>query len=71
MVAAETGEADTCRSQHRDYFLALAEKGKEKLRGSEQVLWLNRLETEHDNLRQALTACLCSADQPSGIRRRQ
>jgi predicted ATPase/DNA-binding SARP family transcriptional activator len=60
---AESGEAETYRSRHRDYFLALAEDAKEKLTGPEQGLWLDRLETEHDNLRQALTFC---AEGPNG-----
>ena len=46
------------QSQHRDYFLALAEESERETHGPEQGLWLDELETEHDNLRQALTFCL-------------
>jgi predicted ATPase len=55
-------DAAIYRSQHRHYFLALAEEAKEKLNRPEQVLWLNILETEHDNLRQALTFCVEDAE---------
>ena len=54
----EQGERQTYRQRHRDHFLTLAEEAKVKFEGPEQGRWLNRLETEHDNLRQALTVCL-------------
>lgn len=60
----ESGAADMYRSQHRDYYLALAEEGKTKLNGPEQGPWLDRLETEHDNLRMALNFCM---EEPEGI----
>src|SRR5262249_22697807 len=47
-------ELDAMRSRHRDHFLALAEEAEKKLNGPEQETWLNRLESEHDNLRAAL-----------------
>ncbi|MBC8138853.1 MAG: tetratricopeptide repeat protein [Fibrella sp.] len=53
----ETGKVATYRCQHCDYFLELAEEIEPKLSGPEQALWLDRLETEHDNLRQALSFC--------------
>ena len=54
----ESGEGETYRRKHRECFLALAEEAREKLRGPEQVFWLERLENEHDNLRAALDFCL-------------
>jgi non-specific serine/threonine protein kinase len=48
------GEAAACRTAHRDYFLALAEEAEPHLISREQVTWLKRLESEHDNLRAAL-----------------
>jgi predicted ATPase/class 3 adenylate cyclase len=51
----EGGEADEIRSQHRDWYLALAEQAKPELsRADYRNVWLRRLETEHDNLRAAL-----------------
>jgi predicted ATPase/DNA-binding SARP family transcriptional activator len=55
---AESGEGETFRTRHRDFFLALAETSKPKLTSAEQAHWLSALEAEHDNLRQALTFCL-------------
>jgi predicted ATPase/DNA-binding SARP family transcriptional activator len=54
----ESGETLVCRRRHRDYFLALAEEGNQKLKGPEQAQWLRALETEHDNLHQAVRLCL-------------
>ena len=59
---AEGGKGKACQSQHRDYFLALAEEAKEKLVGPEQGLWLDRLESEHENLRAALEWCAASEE---------
>jgi tetratricopeptide (TPR) repeat protein len=50
----EQAEAAAVRERHRDFFLALGEEAGQHLRGVEQLLWLNRLESEHDNLRAAL-----------------
>jgi DNA-binding CsgD family transcriptional regulator len=50
----ETGEADGVRWRHAQYYLALAEEAERGSSGSDQALWLVRLETEHDNLRAAL-----------------
>src|SRR5262249_37450297 len=40
--------------QHFAYFLALAEDLEPRLKGSDQQIWLDRLESEHDNVRAAL-----------------
>ncbi|MDQ4078436.1 MAG: tetratricopeptide repeat protein [Chloroflexota bacterium] len=40
--------------RHLAYFLDLAEEAEQQLRGTEQALWLNRLEEERGNLRAAL-----------------
>ncbi len=58
----ECGMGDAYRSRQRDYFLNFAVKAREQLEGPKQVQWLTSLETEHDNLRQALTFCLEDAD---------
>jgi len=54
----ESGGAETARDRHQDYFLALAEEAAPQLMGPEQSTWLNRLESDHDNLRAALDRCL-------------
>lgn len=50
----ESGNGDTWRNRHLDYFLALAEEAEPRLTSAEQQQWLERLEAEHDNLRSAL-----------------
>ncbi len=50
----EAGEADEMQRRHLTWYLGLAEQADAKLRGPEQQVWLDRLETEHDNLRAAL-----------------
>jgi non-specific serine/threonine protein kinase len=50
----ESGEGGRIRNQHLDFFLKLAEEALPELESTQQVMWLNRLETEHENLRAAL-----------------
>ncbi len=50
----ESGEIDVVRRRHRDWYLELAEQADRLLHGPEQVVWLERVETDHDNLRAAL-----------------
>ena len=49
----EEGEWEIFRARHADYFMTLAEQAAAQLVGPEQARWLERLETEHDNLRAA------------------
>jgi predicted ATPase/class 3 adenylate cyclase/DNA-binding CsgD family transcriptional regulator len=42
------------RVAHRDYYLSLVETGATRLRGPEEVRWLDRIEAEFDNIRAAL-----------------
>ncbi len=50
----EAGEMERIRNRHFNYYLHLAEMAEPGLRGAEQIVWLNRLEVEHANLRAAL-----------------
>jgi len=50
-----SGETSALRRRHAEYFLALAEKADQRVRGPEQTAWLDVLEREHDNLRAALS----------------
>ncbi len=49
-----SGEFESVCRQHMCFFLEFAEEVEPKLRGAEQLAWLDRLETDHDNLRVAL-----------------
>jgi predicted ATPase/DNA-binding SARP family transcriptional activator/Tfp pilus assembly protein PilF len=59
---AHSGEAALTHRAHAAWYLALAEEAEPGLRGSEQATWTARLETEHDNLRAALTWSLADTD---------
>src|SRR5215210_3236044 len=56
----ESGELERLRRRHAGYFLELAEEEERASRGPLQRAWLDRLETEHDNLRAALEWSLTS-----------
>ncbi len=47
-------DAEAVREHHVNFFLTLSAETEPKLYGSEQGLWLNRLEAEHDNFRAAM-----------------
>ncbi len=53
----EAEEVWEIQRKHRDWYLVLAEQSELGLQGSEQGVWVKRLETEHDNLRAALDLC--------------
>jgi non-specific serine/threonine protein kinase len=54
----EAGEEPLMVERHRDYCLSLAEGANAGLYGMEEGRWLERLETEHDNMRAALRRSL-------------
>src|SRR5215217_2208737 len=64
----QSGEAEEMRRLHAEYFLALAERGESELRGEEEVKWLERLEAEHDNMREALSWALAGEEAGLGLR---
>ena len=49
-----SAEAERVQKRHLKFFLGLAEQSEPELRGYKQIEWLNRLGSEHDNLRAAL-----------------
>ena len=50
----ESEQANTIRERHARYFLKVAEAAKKGLQGADQLVWLERVEAEHDNVRVAL-----------------
>jgi predicted ATPase len=64
----ESGELAGLRSRHAEYFLALAEEAEPELGGPNQVVWLERLEREHGNLRAALAWGIDSAPNELALR---
>jgi len=54
------GELDAARRQHAQYFCQLAGIANPLLRGPDEILWLDRLEANHDNFRAALAWSLDS-----------
>jgi predicted ATPase/class 3 adenylate cyclase len=57
-----SGEAEETRRRHAEFFVALAEEARPKLRAEPQVEWLQRLEQENGNLRAALSWALSTDD---------
>jgi tetratricopeptide (TPR) repeat protein len=64
----EAGEAEALRDRHRDWFLQLVERAKPEMIGPDQVLWFDRLEADHDNLRAALEWTLEQGPADLGLR---
>src|SRR5437660_4862688 len=50
-----SGELESTQHAHAAYYLALAEEAEPELGGPQEVVWLERLEREHANLRAALS----------------
>src|SRR5215217_2338175 len=64
----ESEAAEEIRRLHAECYLALAEEAEPRLRGPEVVTSLGRLETEHDNMRAALSWSLKSGEAELGLR---
>src|SRR5262245_27948377 len=52
---AEIGETDARRRRHAEYFFALVAEAEPHLTSSKRRLWVDRLQSELDNIRQTLT----------------
>jgi predicted ATPase/DNA-binding CsgD family transcriptional regulator/Tfp pilus assembly protein PilF len=63
----ESGELLATRNLHADWCVELAATAATELTGTDQVAWLETLETEHDNLRAALAWSI--AESPSNAAR--
>jgi predicted ATPase/DNA-binding XRE family transcriptional regulator len=58
----ESGEEEEARRQHAGYYLDLAERAAPELRRARAPEWLDRLGSEHDNLRSAVTWALAGGE---------
>ena len=63
----EPHAAPAARLAHRDHYLELATAAQPRLLGPEARDWLDRLATEHANLRAALEECLRDSDPAPGL----
>ncbi|MCT2546551.1 BTAD domain-containing putative transcriptional regulator [Streptomyces atratus] len=68
--AAEAPETRAAAaSAHTAYFLALVERAEPRIRSGEQLPWIERLETELDNIRAALhRTVLTGPSEPEAVR---
>ena len=64
----ESDEEEQARTRHAVFFLALAERAEPELWKPDQVEWLDLLETEHDNLRAALSWTVERGHDEVGLR---
>jgi non-specific serine/threonine protein kinase len=63
-----SGDAETWRRRHAEYYLTLAEQAGPELLGPRQRIWLGQLEQELDNLRAALGWALDRGEEALGLR---
>jgi len=66
-VLAASHEEDAARAAHATVYLALAEEAAPHLQGTQQRQWLDRLERDHDNLREALGWAIGRPDPPQAV----
>jgi predicted ATPase/DNA-binding XRE family transcriptional regulator/Tfp pilus assembly protein PilF len=64
----ESEEAGEVRLRHALYYLDLAEEAEPRIKGHDQVEWLDRLEAENDNLRAAIGRSLEAGDALTAAR---
>jgi predicted ATPase/DNA-binding SARP family transcriptional activator len=64
----ESGESQSIRDRHLEFFLKLAEVTEPELHSPQQTQWLDRLEEEHDNFRAALEWALSQTPHEMGLR---
>jgi hypothetical protein len=64
----QSGEEVEIRNRHLAYFSELARQARPHLRSSGQFKWLDRLDTEYDNIRAALSWAQASGAIAEGLR---
>jgi predicted ATPase len=67
-LAAQAGETELLRERHAAVFLELAERAGPRLTRSDRRSWLDRLEEEAGNLREALAGVLAAGDAGRALR---
>lgn len=65
---AEQEAPERIRQRHLHFFVRLAEAAESKLCSAEQIIWLDQLESEHDNLRAALEWSLKHGETEMSLR---
>ena len=68
MRLGKAEEADQVRRRHRDWYFALAERAEPEMHAPNQLVWLERMEQEHDNMRAALEWSLTGTDTAPALR---
>ncbi|MAG37585.1 MAG: hypothetical protein CL878_15225 [Dehalococcoidia bacterium] len=63
-----SGEQHDVQRRHAWHYVALAEAARSELLGHDQLVWLARLEVEHDNLRAALQWAIDHGEAELGLR---
>jgi predicted ATPase/transcriptional regulator with XRE-family HTH domain len=64
----ERGEEEGVRARHAAHYLALAEEAEPRIKGQDQIEWLDRLEGENDNFRAAIGWLLEAGDVQTAAR---
>ncbi len=67
-LAAESGEAEMLKQRHAATFLELAERAAPRLTLADRRIWLDLLEQEAGNLREALAGVLAAGDASRALR---
>lgn len=63
----QQGELPAARRAHAAWYCALSESAGPRVMDADQVIWLERLEADHDNLRAALTCVLAHGDHATAL----
>jgi predicted ATPase/Tfp pilus assembly protein PilF len=67
-LEAERAESEAAHARHTAFYQDLAQTAEPHLHGPEQARWLERLATEHDNLRSALAWALGRQEAENALR---
>jgi predicted ATPase/DNA-binding CsgD family transcriptional regulator len=63
----ESGEDLIIQQAHAHYYLSLAEEAEPHFKGSQQIMWWDRLEDEQDNIRTALSWLIAHQEGESAL----